>query len=103
MLRTLLTYTHQECDPKTQFINSFFNNGESFTRDDYKMFRSIRLGAAEELIHTGALFDRRLQLVLGGRFEDIYSLSKISTTTGGPPISTIPSTTRPTPPSPTAR
>jgi outer membrane receptor protein involved in Fe transport len=84
MLRTLLTYTHQECDPKTQFINNFFNNGKSFTRADYKMFRSIRLGAAEELIHTGSLFNRRLQLVLGGRFEDIYSLSKISTTTGGP-------------------
>jgi len=84
MLRTLLTYTHQECDPKTQFINSFFNNGASFTHADYKMFRSIRLGAAEELVHTGALFNRRLQLVLGGRFEDIYSLSKISTTTGGP-------------------
>jgi outer membrane receptor protein involved in Fe transport len=84
LLRTLLTYTHQQCDPKTQFINSFFNDGMFFTHADYKMFRSIRLGAAEELIHTGALFNRRLQLVLGGRFEDIYSLSKISTTTGGP-------------------
>ena len=84
VLRTLLTYTHQECDPKTQFINSFFDNGASFTHEDYKMFRSIRLGAAEELIYTGAVFSRRLQLVLGGRFEDIYSLSKISTTTGGP-------------------
>jgi len=84
MLRTLLTYTHQECDPKTQFINNFFNDGKSFTRADYKMFRSIRLGAAEELIQTGTLFNRRLQLVLGGRFEDIYSLSKISIVTGGP-------------------
>ena len=82
LLRTLLTYTHQACDPKTQFINSFFDNGKSFTHADYKMFRSIRLGAAEELIYTGAVFSRRLQLVLGGRFEDIYSLSKISTTTG---------------------
>jgi outer membrane receptor for ferrienterochelin and colicins len=84
VLRTLLTYTHQECDPKTQFINNFFDAGVSFTRADYKMFRSVRLGATEELIYTGALFNRRLQLVLGGRFEDIYSLSKISITTGGP-------------------
>jgi outer membrane receptor protein involved in Fe transport len=80
----LLTYNHQECDPKTQFINSFFDGGRTFTHGDYKMFRSIRFGAAEELIHTGALFRRRLQLVLGARFEDIYSLSKISTVTQAP-------------------
>src|SRR6185436_13246547 len=80
-LRTLLTYNHQECDPKTQFINSFFNGGMSFTRSDYKMFRSIRLGAAEELVHTSYPYEHRLQLVLGARFEDIYSLTKISTTT----------------------
>jgi outer membrane receptor protein involved in Fe transport len=84
MLRTLLTYNHQECDPKTQFINNFFDNGNSYKRDDFKMFRSVRMGVTEELIHTGALFDRRLQLVLGGRFEDIYSLTKISTVTGIP-------------------
>jgi iron complex outermembrane receptor protein len=84
MLRTLLTYNHQECNPKTQFINSFFDNGLLFTRADYKMFRSIRLGAAEEVVYTGSLGGRRLQAVLGGRFEDIYSLSKISTVTGNP-------------------
>jgi outer membrane receptor protein involved in Fe transport len=84
MLRTLLTYNHQECDPKTQFINSFFDDGKSFSHEDYKMFRSVRMGITEELIHSGALFGRHLQIVLGGRFEDIYSLSKISTTTGGP-------------------
>jgi outer membrane receptor protein involved in Fe transport len=84
MLRTLLTYTHQQCDPKTQFINNFFDNFQSYTRADYKMFRSLRLGAAEEIIQSGTLFNRRLQLVLGGRFEDIYSLTKISTTTGAP-------------------
>jgi outer membrane receptor protein involved in Fe transport len=83
-LRTLLTYNHQQCDPKTQFINNFFNDGLSFTRSDYKMFRSIRLGATEELVHTSQLFGHQLQLVLGARFEDIYSLSKISTTTGEP-------------------
>jgi outer membrane receptor protein involved in Fe transport len=84
LLRTLLTYNHQQCEPKTQFINNFFNNGASYTRDDFKMFRSLRLGAATELVHERALFDRRLQVVLGGRYEDIYSLSKISTTTGLP-------------------
>jgi outer membrane receptor protein involved in Fe transport len=84
MLRTLLTYNHQECDPKTQFINNFFDDGKSYTRADYKMFRSIRMGVTEELIYNGVLLDRRLQLVTGGRFEDIYSLSKISTVTGQP-------------------
>jgi outer membrane receptor protein involved in Fe transport len=84
MLRTLLTYNHQECDPKTQFINSFFSNNVAFTRGDFKMFRSVRMGAAEELVYTGTLLGSRLQAILGGRFEDIYSLSKISTVTGGP-------------------
>jgi outer membrane receptor protein involved in Fe transport len=84
MLRTLLTYNHQECEPKTQFINNFFNAGQSYTRADYKMFRSIRMGAAVELIHDRAVLDRRLQVVLGGRYEDIYSLSKISIVTGLP-------------------
>ena len=84
MLRTMLTYNHQECDPKTQFINSFLDNGKSFSHADYKMFRSVRMGIAEELIHNGSLFGRHLQMVLGGRFEDIYSLSKISTVTGRP-------------------
>jgi outer membrane receptor protein involved in Fe transport len=84
LLRTLVTYNHQECDPKTQFINSFLDDGKTFSHADYKMFRSIRMGVAEELIHSGSLFGRHLQVVLGGRFEDIYSLSKISTTTGGP-------------------
>jgi outer membrane receptor protein involved in Fe transport len=83
-LRTLFTYNHQECDPKTQFINNFFNNGMSFTRADFKMFRSIRLGATEELINDLTLFNRHLVVVLGGRFEDISSLSKISIVTGQP-------------------
>ncbi|HEY0713292.1 MAG TPA: TonB-dependent receptor [Polyangia bacterium] len=83
-LRTLLTYNHQECDPQTQFINNFFDNGVSYTRADYKMFRSVRMGIVEELVHDGTLFDRHLQLVFGGRFEDIYSLTKMSTTTGKP-------------------
>ena len=84
VLRTLLTYNHQQCDPKTQFINNFFDGGRTFTRADYKMFRSIRLGAAEELVHTSSPFGHRLQLVRALRFEDIYSLTKISTTTGLP-------------------
>jgi outer membrane receptor protein involved in Fe transport len=84
VLRTLLTYNHQQCDPKTQFINNFFNNFVSYTRDDYKMFRSIRLGATEELVHTSNPWGHKLLLVMGLRFEDIYSLSKISTTTGQP-------------------
>jgi outer membrane receptor protein involved in Fe transport len=83
-LRTLMTYNHQECDPKTQFINSFFNNGVSYSRADYKMFRSVRMGIVEEVVHNTTLFERHLQLVLGGRFEDIYSLTKMSTTTGLP-------------------
>ena len=82
-LRTLLTYNHQQCDPKTQFINNFFD-GQTYTRKDYKMFRSIRLGAAEELVHTSNPLGHKLQLVLGLRFEDIYSLTKVSTVTGLP-------------------
>jgi outer membrane receptor protein involved in Fe transport len=84
VLRTLLTYNHQECDPKTQFINNFFDGGVKYTREDYKMFRSIRLGAAEELVHTSSPLGHKLQLVLGLRFEDIYSLTKMSTVTGLP-------------------
>ncbi len=84
VLRTLLTYTHQQCDPKTQFINNFFDAGMSYTRKDYKMFRSIRMGAAQELVHTSSPLGHKLQLVLGFRFEDIYSLTKISTVTGQP-------------------
>ncbi|HEY0707520.1 MAG TPA: TonB-dependent receptor [Polyangia bacterium] len=84
ILRTLLTYNHQECDPKTQFINNFFDGGQSFTRADYKMFRSVRMGIVEELVHNSNLFGQHLQLVIGGRFEDIYSLTKMSTTTGKP-------------------
>jgi outer membrane receptor protein involved in Fe transport len=83
VLRTLLTYNHQQCDPKTQFINNFFD-GVQYTRKDYKMFRSIRLGAAEELVHTSDPLGHKLQLVLGLRFEDIYSLTKMSTVTGQP-------------------
>jgi outer membrane receptor protein involved in Fe transport len=82
--RSLVTYNHQQCDPKTQFINNFFDNGTSYTRADYKMFRSIRFGATQELVYRSP--ERHLQLVVGARFEDIYSLSKISTVTGKPAL-----------------
>jgi outer membrane receptor protein involved in Fe transport len=80
--RSLVTYNHQQCDPKTQFINNFFDNGVSYTHADYKMFRSLRFGANQELVYRSP--ERHLQVVAGVRFEDIYSLSKISTVTGGP-------------------
>lgn len=82
--RSLITYNHQACDPKTQFINSFFDGGQSFTRADYKMFRSLRFGATQELVYRSTAFGNPLQAVVGARFEDIYSLSKISTITGEP-------------------
>ena len=83
-LCTLVTLNHQQLMPKSQFINTFFNGGESFTRMDYKMHRSIRMGVTEELLYTADFLPRSPQFVAGIRYENIYSLSKISAVTGEP-------------------
>ncbi len=75
-------FNRQELDPSSKFVQSFFLDGAAFTREDFKYLRSTRFSLNEELAfesHNG-----RVTAIGGVRFENIYSLSKISTTTGEP-------------------
>ena len=77
-LRSQISYSRRDVNPDSQFINAFFNNFESFTREDYKYERGVRYAITEELAWT----HEKLQLVSGMTYEDIDSTPKLSVVTG---------------------